>query len=314
MKQGQIIFRFLFPTRQNATKPVHPAMGSLDDPASRFEASLLFNRLCFFTTRANMSCIAKFFHQVSYFSRIIPFIKTHSLFFLFRRLRPFHRNTFYRCLCQFTIMSIRSVNCQANRDSKTFRQQAAFNAFFGSVRRVWAGFFPRQAGLLSWRRPSTAMTSQSLLAHHNLLMPWPTVSEKFQLGPIPEIVSAPYYLSKYLSRSMHSTGSRFAIRKKSHPWLCDPVLSAGRRQSGACLGAWVSMARFFPITRLKFYTGFLMFVFSSLNPFKGTIASDYIGYSGVIRIGSKLRHGLACYVYGVGALNELKVSNSLARL
>jgi hypothetical protein len=47
------------------------------------------------------------------------------------------------------------------------------------------------------------------------------------------------------------------------------------------------MARPFPIIRLKFYTDFLFFVFSSLNPFKGIIASDYIGHSGVIRIGSK---------------------------
>jgi hypothetical protein len=29
----------------------------------------------------------------------------------------------------------------------------------------------------------------------------------------------------------------------------------------------------------------LFFVFSSLNPFRGTIASEYIGQQGVIRIG-----------------------------
>jgi hypothetical protein len=32
----------------------------------------------------------------------------------------------------------------------------------------------------------------------------------------------------------------------------------------------------------------LFFVFSSLNPFKGIVAFEYIGCSGVIRIGSKL--------------------------
>jgi hypothetical protein len=45
--------------------------------------------------------------------------------------------------------------------------------------------------------------------------------------------------------------------------------------------------RFFPITGLKSYIGFLFFVFSSLNPFKGNDAFEYIGRSGVIRIGSK---------------------------
>ena len=272
--------------RQDAAKPVHPAMCSLYDPASRFETSLMFNRLCFFAARANMSRIAKFFHQVSYLTRIIPFIKTHALFFSLSRLWPFYWNTFYRRLCQFAIMSICSVNRQATRDSGTVGQQTAFNAFFGPVRRVWAGFFPRPAGLWSWRHPSIATTSQSLSTHHNRPELWPTVSEKSQLLPISEIVSAPCCWNQYRFRSMHSIGSRFAIRKIFHPWLCDPVLSACRRRNGACLNAWVSTARFFPITHLKFYNGFLLFVFSSLNPFKGLIASDYISYSGVIRIGS----------------------------
>jgi hypothetical protein len=45
--------------------------------------------------------------------------------------------------------------------------------------------------------------------------------------------------------------------------------------------------QFFSITRLKSCIGSLLFVFSSLNnPFKGIIAYEYIGHSGVIRIGS----------------------------
>ena len=287
MKQRQIVFRFLFPTRQDAAKPVHPAMRPLDNPASSFEASLMFNRLCFFAARANMSGIAKFFHQVSYLTRVITFIKTHALFFSFSRLWPFHRNTFYSCLGHFAIMSISPVNCQANRHTRTFRKQTTFNTFFGPVRRVWAGFFPRQAGLLSWHHPSTAMTSQSLLTHHNLPMPLPRVSEKSQLLPIPEIVNALYCWNKYLFHLMRSTDNRFAIRKIFHPLLCGPALAACRRQSGVCLDALLSTARFFSITRLKFYIGFLFSFFSSLNPFKGIIASEYIGHSGVIKIGSK---------------------------
>jgi hypothetical protein len=46
------------------------------------------------------------------------------------------------------------------------------------------------------------------------------------------------------------------------------------------------MARAFPIIGLKSCICSLFSIFSSLNPFKGTIAFDYIGYSGVIRIGS----------------------------
>jgi len=130
------------------------------------------------------------------------------------------------------------------------------------------------------------MTSQYLLTHRNLPTLLSKVSEKFQRVPIPEIVSVPYYWNKYLFHSMRSTGNRFAIQKIFHPLLGDPPLSVCRRQSDEYLDVSVSMTRFFPITRLKFYIGFLFFVFSSLNPFKGIIASEYIGHSGVIRIGS----------------------------
>ena len=287
MKHSQIILRFLFPTRQDAAKSVHPAMRPFHDPATSLESSLMFNSLCLFPTRTKMSSIAKLFYQVSYLTRIITFIKTHALFFSFSRFWPFHRNTFYRHICHFAIMSISSINRQANRYARCFGKQTAFNAFFGPVRRVWACFFPRQAETLSWHHPSTAMTNQCLLTHHNLPMPLPKASEKSRFLPTPEIVSAPYCWNKYLFHSMRSTGSQFAIRKISRQLLCDPALSVCRHQSDECLGALAVMARFFPIIRLKSCIGFLFFVFSSLDPFKGIIAFDYIGNSGVIRIGSK---------------------------
>lgn len=286
MKQRQIIFRLLFPTRQYAAEAIHPAMCPLYNPAASLEADLMLNGLCLLATRTNMSSIAKRFHQVSYLTRIITFIKAHTMFFPFSRLWPFHWNTFYSRLRHFTIMPVGSINRQANRHSRTFGKQTAFNAFFSSVSRVWAGFSPRQAGLWSWRHPSIAMTSQFLSIHHNLSMPSSRVSEKLRLLPIPEIANEPYCWNKYSFHSMHSIDSRFAVRREYRPSLCDPALSACRRQNDAYSDASVSMAQFFPIIRLKSCICFLFSFFSSLNPFKGIIASEYIGYSGVIRIGS----------------------------
>jgi hypothetical protein len=56
------------------------------------------------------------------------------------------------------------------------------------------------------------------------------------------------------------------------------------------LGALVSVARFFPIIRLKSCICLLFFVFSSLTLFKGIIAFEHIGHSGVIRIGTKCNY------------------------
>jgi hypothetical protein len=47
-----------------------------------------------------------------------------------------------------------------------------------------------------------------------------------------------------------------------------------------------AVVRSFPIIRPRSCIYLLFFVSSSLNPFKGTVAFEYIGNSGVIRIGS----------------------------
>jgi hypothetical protein len=287
MKQSQIILRLLFPTRQDAAKPVHPAMRPFHNPASSFKAGLSFNRLCLFATRTNVSRITKLFHQISYLTRIIAFIKAHALSFSFSWFRPFYRNTLYRCFYHSAIMPIGPINRQPNRHAGCFGKQTAFNTFFGPVRRVWACFFPRPAGLSSWHHPSTAKTSQSLSIRHSLAEPVPTVSEKHRLWSTPEIASALCCWNKYQSRSRRSIDNPSAAQKEFRPWPCGRAPSACRHRNDVYLDALAAAARFFPIIRLKSCICSLFLFSSSLNPFKGIIASEHIGHSGVIRIGSK---------------------------
>ena len=286
MKQAQIILRFLFPARQDAAEAVHPAMRPLYNPAASLEADFMFDRLGFFASGSNMGCITKLFDQISYLTRIVSLIQRHTLRLLLCRFRAIYRNTLNCCLHHLAVMAICSIDCQSDRHTRTFSQQTSFNAFFGPIRRVWAGFFPRQAGLLSWHHPSIAKTSQYLSTRHNLSEPSSRVSEKLRLRSTPENVSGLCCLNKCQSHLRHSIDSRFAIRKGSRPLLCDPALLAYRHRNDVCSDALVSMARFFPIIHLKSCICFLFFFFSSLNPFKGTIAFEYIGNSGVIRIGS----------------------------
>ena len=286
MNQSNVVLRFLLPTDQDTPEAIHPAVRSLRHPAARFEAHLMLDRLSFFTTRADMSGIGKFLDQRSYLTGIIGLIQTHPLRVLLRRLWAGDRDTLQRRPDHFTVMSIRSGNRHANRDTVGFRQQTAFNTFLGPIRRVGAGFFPHPAGPWSWRHPSTATTNQSLSTRHSLPTPGPKVSEKRRLASIPEIANERCCLNKYPSRSKRSIGSRFATQRGCHPWPDGPALSAGPRRNDVYWDASVSKARFFPIVRLKSCICFLFSAFSSLNPFRGTIASEYIGHSGVIRIGS----------------------------
>ena len=297
MKKAKIILRFLLPSYQYAPETIHPTVRPLGHPTTGLEANLTLDRLGFFTRRANMSGISKLFHQGSYLTRIIRLIQTHALWFLRRRLRANHGNTLQRGFNHFAVVPVRPGNRQTNRDTVRFRQQTALNAPFGPIRRIGTGFFPRPAGLCSSRHPWTAKTSQSLSLRHTHEAPSPRVSEKRRLASIPEIVNARCYSNKYLSRSEHSIDSRFAIQRRCRPWPCGLGLSAGLRQNDAYWDASVSKARFFPIVRLKSCICFLFFVFSSLIPFRGTIASEYIGHQRVIRIGSKARQSTAYWSF-----------------
>ena len=286
MKKAKIILRLLLPAYQYAPETIHPTVRSLGHPATRLEAHLTLDRLGFFTPRANMSSISKLFDQGSYLTRIIRLIQTHPLRFLRRRLRANHWNTLQRCFDHFAIMSIRSGNRQANRHTVGVRQQTTLNPPFGPIRRIGAGFFPRPAGLWSSRHPWTAKTSQSLSPRHTRQEPSPRVSERRRLASIPESVNGRCYSNKYPLRSERSIDSRFSIQRRCRPWPDGLGLSAGLRRNDAYWDALGAKARFFPIVRLKSCIGFLFFVFSSLNPFKGTIASEYIGHQRVIRIDS----------------------------
>ena len=262
-------------------------MRPLYNPAASFEASLMFNRLGFFTSGSNVGCITKLFHQISYLTRIISLIQRHTLRLLLCRFRTLYRNTLYRCLNHLAVVAICPIDCQADRHTTCLGQQTPFNAFFGPIRRVWAGFFPRQAGLLSWHHPSIAKTNQCLSTRHSLSEPVPTVAEKHRLGSTPGIASALCCLNKYQSHSRRSIDNRSGAQKELHLWPFGPAPSACHHRNDACSDASVSAARFFPIIRLKPYICFLFFVVSSLDPFKGIIAFEYVGHSGLIRIGSK---------------------------
>jgi len=287
MKQSQIILRFLFPPREDTPKAVHPAMRPFHNPAASPEASFVFNRLGFFASGSNVGCISELFHQITHLARIISLIQRHTLRLLLCRFRTLYRNALYRCRNHLAVMPICSLDCQADRHTVGFRQQTSLNAFFGPIRRIWAGFFPRPAGPWSLRHPWAAKTSQYLSIRHSLPEPAPIVSERPRLWSILETGCGLCYLSKYLFRSVRSTESRCAGQKRFRPWLCDPVLVACHRRNDGYSDALAAVARLFPITGLKSYICLLSFVFSSLNPFKGIFAFEYIGRSGVFRIGSK---------------------------
>ncbi len=136
MKQGQIILRFLFPSRQDAAKAVHPTVGSLHHPAASPEAGLTFDGLGFFASGFDMGRVSKLLDQIAHRIIIVAFVQAKALAGFLRGFWTFQRNTLQRVLDQLAIVSVGTVNRQANGDPVGLSQQTSFNAFFGPVRRI----------------------------------------------------------------------------------------------------------------------------------------------------------------------------------
>lgn len=277
MKQPKIIRSLLLPPRQDAAKAVHPTMRSLHNPTARFEAGFMFDRLRLFTARLDVSRISKLLHQITHRIIIIALVQAHTLRVFSGRFRPFHRDTPDRSFNQFAIVPVSSINRQTDRHSGRFGQQASLNAFFGPIRRVWAGFFPRPAGPSSSRRPSTAKTSRFLVTRRTLSAPWPRAFGKLRQPSIPGIGGGPTNSNRFPWHSTHSIDSLSARRRKLHPWHSDrePV-AYGSPADGVCAeGAMVPSCSTVHLTFATCPTYVLYHCFSSVNlPWHTSVPQD----------------------------------------
>src|SRR5262245_56149769 len=143
MKHGEIILRFLFPAHQDATKTVHPTVGTLDHPATRSFVGFVRQRFGFFRPRANVGGETELGQQRADSVVIITRIQTQPLLLLGGRRWAWNDEALQRRPCQFHVRSVRPVNGQTNRHTMPFSQPAALHPAFSPIRRVRAGFFSR---------------------------------------------------------------------------------------------------------------------------------------------------------------------------
>ena len=144
MQQGQIIDCFLIPSHQDASESVHPAMGSLDDPAAGLIPRLTCDGLRFFASTTDMGCKAELGYQVAHCIVIVSFVQAQPLRRRLRRLRPGNGQAGQRRFDQFTIVPVGSRNRQAKRNTGGIRQEAALDTELASIGRIAPdGFFFR---------------------------------------------------------------------------------------------------------------------------------------------------------------------------
>lgn len=280
MKQGQIIHRFLLPADQNPPEAIHPAMGTLDHPSPGFKSRAALDGLSLLSASTDMRRISKLVDQISHVIVVVAFIQAQTLGRTIRRLWARNRNAFQGFFHHPHVMAVGPINSQTHRNTGGFTQHASFYAAFGSVRRIWPGFFPRPAGLWSWRHPSTVTTSSGLSVHRTPATPVSIISETRPCLSTPENGNEPLSCCKFPYRSMRSTGFPSVKRKRFRSLPLDHSRAAVRPQTGAYSYVSAAASRFSPTFCLKPNTEPLMFFSSvSLNLLVVEFTRMFISYT-----------------------------------
>src|SRR6267143_3431390 len=248
MKESHIVLALLLPTDQDPSEAIHPAVGTLDDPATRFEPGVALETLGFFSTPANVRRVPELLREIPDLVVIVSPVQAEILE-LSSGAGSIHRNTFQGGLDQPHVVPIGSINCQTDGHSASLRQQATLDAVFGSIRRVGARFFPRPTEPWSSPRPSTATSTESLGARHTLRVRTPKSSGTPR--PLANLGTARALSSccRFPSRSAHSTDNPSSERRGSRRRPCGPPHVAVLHRNDACSPPWGSAAGSFPTTR-----------------------------------------------------------------
>lgn len=148
MQHGEIGVGTFFPTHQQATKSVEPAVGSLNDPAARLEAGISLDHLCLFPAHADVGGEAEGRHKFAYLIVIVPLIKTQPLRRTFRWTRTPNHDRFERLFDEFHVVPVGTIDHARDRDTAGFGEETSLDALLTPIRRVFACFFEPASGAL----------------------------------------------------------------------------------------------------------------------------------------------------------------------
>lgn len=267
MKQSQIVHRFFLPADQNPPEAIHPAMSAFHHPSPGFESCAALDGLSLFSASADMRRISKLVYQVPHVIVIITFVQAQTMWRTLRRLWSWNWNAFQSFFHHPHVVAVGSINSQTDGNAGGFTQQASLHAALGSVCRIWPGFFPRPAGLWSWLRPSTAMTSSTLSVHRNPQALSSITFEKCRLWSRFETVSERLNFCRFPSHLMRSTGSPSVAQKRSRSSLCGHQPEAARPQTDVCSYASEAGVQSSPTICLKQNTEFSPWMVMNLLAF-----------------------------------------------
>src|SRR5437016_813359 len=235
MQHRDVVLSLFLPAYEDSTKPIHPAVGALHDPAARLEPSALLDQLGFLSSGADVSREMKLLQKVTDLVVVVPLVHADVLRLLRRGLGLPDRNAVDRFFDHFEVVAVGSVDSQSNRYTRSFSEQTALDAVFGAIRRIRAGFFPRREVPCSSRHPSTAKPSRCLRVCRSSAGLASRSSRRLPLRTTSETSGGPKNSCRCPSHSVRSTDIRSATRRGWRSWRHGQIPVVDDTRAG---GAW----------------------------------------------------------------------------
>ncbi len=241
MQQRSVIFCFLFPTDENPSESIEPAVGAFHHPTSWAIARSSPACLGLFTPCPDMGNESRLFDPLAYLRKIIPLVQAQmDLVFALGWIGDWH--TVHRLLEKLHIVAVGSRHGHAQNYSASVAQETPFDSAFAAIGGIGTGFFFLPTAPWFGRHRHSASSSRSLSVRHTPSIPFARNARIHRPSPIPGNGHGPSNPGRCSSHPELSTDNLCAGQRRSRPYSPDQDAGGDRHQNGEYSCAQESVA------------------------------------------------------------------------
>jgi hypothetical protein len=155
VKHGEVGVGAFLPAGEDAAEAVQPGVGAFDDPAAGAEASLAFDRLCFFAATTDVGGESELVSEVAHLVVVVATVETEIVRPAPRWLGPLDRDRFDRRAAKLEVVQVRTRRRDPERDALALGEERSFRPFLalsvglGPVSSPPNGAFPSAPSIAS---------------------------------------------------------------------------------------------------------------------------------------------------------------------
>lgn len=217
MEHGHVGVSANLPAHQDSAKAVHPGVGTLDQPTTRLLPCPTLQLLRLLTARTNVSSESELLSELTDLVVVVALVEAQVLP-TFRRSGSLNRDALDGFSRKFEVVPVGTVGGETDGDAPALHEDAALGPQLGPARGVRPRLFPPRVVPSSSHHPSPTIASRCLSIHRRPRGPASRTPRTRPRPSILETAGMPMSNCRSPSRSVHSTGTRYAVRRGSRSW------------------------------------------------------------------------------------------------